>query len=272
MDLNGVQAVVPARRASLDDWRPGDAWLAGGTWLFSEPQPGVERLLDLGAMDWPAIQCGPDGVELAATCTLAELARWSERDLWPASGLARQCYDALLGSFKVWNSATVGGNVCLALPAGPMISLAVALDAACTIWRPGGATRSISALEFVRGPGQTVLSSGELLRSISLPASALRCRTAFRQGSLSPVGRSAALVIGRCGPGACVFTITASVPAPLQLRFGSLPSAPELWATLAARELTYFDDVHGDPRWRAGLTRLLLGEVRDELAAGGVAP
>jgi CO/xanthine dehydrogenase FAD-binding subunit len=263
--LNSVQAIVPARRESPDAWRAGDAWLAGGTWLFSEPQPGLIRLLDLNEMGWPAIVSGPDGVDLAATCTLAELARWSAVAAWPAAVLARQCCDALLGSFKVWNAATVGGNICLALPAGPITSLAAALDGTCTIWGPGGSARSLPTAEFVTGAGETALRPGELLRSIVLPAATLNSRTAFRQFSLTPVGRSAALVIGRRGPDATVFTITASVPSPVQLRFASVPSAACLEAALAARELVYHDDVHGDPRWRAQLTRLLLAEVRDEL-------
>ena len=40
MDLNTVTEVVrPTAREELPPWRDGDAWLAGGTWLFSEPQP-----------------------------------------------------------------------------------------------------------------------------------------------------------------------------------------------------------------------------------------
>jgi len=31
---------------------------------------------------------------------------------WAAAPLIRQCCNALLGSFKVWNAATVGGNMC----------------------------------------------------------------------------------------------------------------------------------------------------------------
>ena len=46
----------------------------------------------------------------------------------------------------------------------------------------------------------TVLRSGELLRSILLPAASLADATAFRQFSLSPVGRSAAVVIGAAAP------------------------------------------------------------------------
>jgi CO/xanthine dehydrogenase FAD-binding subunit len=128
--------------ARLGIWRPGDAWLAGGTWLFSEPQPALTRLLDLHAFGWTALQVSPDGLDIAATCTLAELAR-QEFPPWQAASLVGQCCAALLGSFKVWNTATVGGNICLALPAGPMISLTAALDGVAEIWGTGGAVRRI---------------------------------------------------------------------------------------------------------------------------------
>ena len=41
--------------------------------------------------------------------------------LGTAADLARRCAEALLMSFKVQHVATVGGNLCLALPAGAMI-------------------------------------------------------------------------------------------------------------------------------------------------------
>ena len=46
---------------------------------------------------------------------------------WAAAPLLRQCCEALLASFKIWRSATVGGNVALSFPAGAMISLLSAL-------------------------------------------------------------------------------------------------------------------------------------------------
>ncbi|MEA2891025.1 MAG: hypothetical protein QOI05_1818, partial [Bradyrhizobium sp.] len=39
MDLNTIKEVAhPQVRDQLPVWTAGDAWLAGGTWLFSEPQ------------------------------------------------------------------------------------------------------------------------------------------------------------------------------------------------------------------------------------------
>ena len=44
VDLNAVTGYAPA---SAVTWRDGDAWLGGGSWLFSQPQPRLRRLLDL---------------------------------------------------------------------------------------------------------------------------------------------------------------------------------------------------------------------------------
>jgi CO/xanthine dehydrogenase FAD-binding subunit len=269
MDLHGVEELVGAERAAIESWQPGDAWLAGGTWLFSEPQPDVRRLLDLQAFGWAPLTISEAGLEIAATCTLAELDGWPGHPGWPAGGLIGECCRALLGSFKVWNTATVGGNLCLALPAGPMTSLAVALDGVLTVWMPGGETAVLAASEFVLGPGQTALPAGGLLRSLLLPATALRGRTAFRQLSLSPLGRSAAVVIGRLSPsGALTITITAAVPRPMRLAFDGMPGPEELAEALEAAQPVYYDDPHGDPVWREHLTRMFAEEVRRELEAG----
>jgi CO/xanthine dehydrogenase FAD-binding subunit len=262
MDLPGITEIAAAR---LGAWHPGDAWLAGGTWLFSEPQPDLTRLLDLRAFGWPALRVGRDGLEIAATCTLAELAR-IRLPQWRAAPLIGQCCAALLGSFKVWNAATVGGNLCLALPAGPMISLTSALDGMCTIWGPDGAARTVSVTDFVTGAGRTVLQPGELLRSVHLPACALDGLTAFRQLSLSPLGRSAAVVIGRrSADGTLVVTVTAATPRPVQLRFAAPPTPAELRSSLDAAAPPYHDDVHGSPAWREAITAHLAREVLQEL-------
>ena len=268
MDIGTVTEFVPADGAGVV-WRAGDAWLGGGTWLFSAPQPGVTRLLDLSAFGWPPLTMTADGLEIAATCTLAELARWRPPPPdWPAAVLARQCCDALLGSFKVANMATVGGNICLSLPAGPMTAFAAALDGIATLRAPDGGVREVPVAGFVTGDGRNVLAPGELLRKVFIPAASLRARTAFRQVSLSPVGRSAVLVIARHDPGGggVVVTVTASTPRPVQLRFGSPPPPAGAVAALDAAAPGYLDDVHGSAAWRAAMTRRAVAAVVAELA------
>ena len=54
MNLNTIQAVQrPTSAAEVTSWRDGVAWLAGGTWLYSEPQPALDTLIDLEGLGWP---------------------------------------------------------------------------------------------------------------------------------------------------------------------------------------------------------------------------
>ncbi|AUZ35919.1 FAD-binding molybdopterin dehydrogenase [Arthrobacter sp. PGP41] len=278
MDMNTIEAVVPTTDPA--EWRDGDAWLAGGTVLFSYgslafgPRP-LTRLLDLGSSGWAPVTVTDGGIELAATCTIAELydlpaAPAAIGRTWPALDLVRPCCDSFVASFKVWNMSTVGGNLCTSLPAGPMISLCAGLDGTATILGPGGTSRTVPVAEFVTGDARNCLAPGELLRSVHLPASALAARVAFRRLSLSNLGRSGVLLIGRLDGGASfVLTVTAATKRPVQLRFDSLPETDALAGALdeAIPADLYHDDIHGLPAWRRDMTYRLAEEIRAELAA-----
>jgi CO/xanthine dehydrogenase FAD-binding subunit len=271
MDLNTVTEVTrPVSRNDLPPWRAGQAWLAGGTWLFSEPQPALSRLIDLAGLAWPALEPDATGLRIGATCTLATLAAAEFPVTWQSAPLFRQCCQALLGSFKIWNAATVGGNLCMALPAGPMAALTVALDGVCVIWTPKGGERHVPATAFISGPQKTALRPGELLRAIDLPSAALHCRSAFRRISLTPLGRSAALLIGTLSPaGGFNLTVTASTRRPVRLDFAALPSEAELRAALTETIAgpLYYDDIHGSPDWRRHMTFRFAGQIREEFAS-----
>jgi CO/xanthine dehydrogenase FAD-binding subunit len=271
MDLNTIEEVVrPARREALPAWQDGDAWLGGGTWLFSEPQPALRRLIDLTSLDWPGLEIGPTGLGIAATCTIAQLDAAALPVDWIAAPLIGQCCRAFLASFKIWNTATVGGNICMSLPAGPMISLACALDGIAAIWGHGGAERRVAMLDFVRGARANALAPGDILRRIDLPAAALTRRAVFRQISLTPLGRSAALLIGTTAArdGAFDLTITAATARPVRLSFPSLPDVSLLRKRIAEEiaDSLYYADAHGTPAWRKRVTAVLAEEIRAELA------
>src|SRR5207237_5318838 len=139
MDLNTITEVVhPRTRAELPVWTAGDAWLAGGTWLFSEPQVHLTRLIDLTDLKWPALTITEAELSISATCTVAQLDALACPPEWIASPLINQCCRAFLASFKIWKTATVGGNICMSLPAGPMISLTSALNAGFDTWKAVG--------------------------------------------------------------------------------------------------------------------------------------
>lgn len=270
MDLNTIKQVKrPKARSELSGWRDGDAFLGGGTWLFSEPQPRLTRLIDLSTLGWKPLTASADGLEIAATCTVAQLDALPAPVEWTAAPLIGQCCRAFLASFKIWNAATVGGNICMSLPAGPMISLTAALDGEALLWAPDGTERRVSIVDFVKGPLSNALKPGEVMRSILLPASALTARTAFRQVSLAHHGRSGALVIGSlASSGAFALTITASTPRPAKLDFDTLPSIDALHARIEASVDAWYDDIHGLPAWRRHMTLHFAQEILVELSEG----
>jgi CO/xanthine dehydrogenase FAD-binding subunit len=270
MDLHSIDTVLlPRTRAELPAWSAGTALLGGGTWLFSERQPEIRRLVDLTAMGWEKLNVDDAGLHIAGTCTLAALSRFTPPAAWRAGDLIGQCCEALLGSFKVWNAATVGGNICLALPAGPMIALTAALGGVATLWRPDGGEQRLPVVELVLGERRTALADGEILRSVLLPRAALQQRCACRRISLTPLGLSAALLIGtRADDAGFALTLTAATIRPIRLLFATTPSPAILAARIddaVSRPGLWQDDVHGDPAWRRHLSLILAEEIRKEL-------
>ncbi|WP_280473223.1 FAD binding domain-containing protein [Nocardia asiatica] len=277
MDLDTIREVVVAReRADLSVLDASAAVLAGGTFLFSEPHDQLVRLVDITGLGWPAFEIVDDGLEIGATCTLAEFAGAGPgrelglpmlRELWPGTALFARSCRALLASHKIWRTATVGGNVCLALPSGAVLGALVALDGTAVVWEADGGDRSIPLREFVVGPGRTALRPGEVLRSIRLPRSSLLAHTSFRKIALAPLGRSGAVVMGRRErDGRSAVTVTAATTAPVVLDFAEPPSDGALREALATIDpALWFDDPHGSPQWREHVTGVLAGEVAGEL-------
>ncbi|MFE0375255.1 FAD binding domain-containing protein [Streptomyces inhibens] len=273
MDLNTISEVIrrPSDRPGAD-WRDGDAWLAGGTWLFSVEQPNLRRLIDLTALRWDPLVPSDAGLEIGATCTIRDLYAFALPCDWIAGTLFAKSCEAFLSSFKVWNSATVGGNICMSLPAGPMITLTVALEAEYELWAQDGSARIVDALDFVTGDNRNILTPGEILRRINIPARALRKRTAHRRFALTRLGRSTVFLIGTQTPamGDLLLTITAGTTRPVRIAFDTVPDARTLQQSIDVIPAdVWFADPNGTPDHRRHLTKHFAEEIRRELIAGG---
>ncbi|WP_418277458.1 FAD binding domain-containing protein [Isoptericola jiangsuensis] len=273
MDVTSVTGFRRARTRADLALAPGETLLGGGTWLMSEPQPGTTGFVDLTTLGWPDLEVSPDGLRIGATCPIATLRAWAEGrgdvavpDGWTAVAMVPDAVDALLASFKIWHTATVGGNVCRAFPAAAMVSLAVALDGVAEIWTPDGGTRRTPVERLVTGNGTTDLARGEVLRAIDLPAAALRSHAALAKIALAELGRSGAVVTGRLDPdGACAFAVTAAVVRPVVLRYDALPDAATLAADVDAAP-GYYTDPLGAADWRRGVSAVLATRLRADLA------
>ncbi len=264
MDLTTIDSFRVARSRTDLALAPGERFVAGGTWVMSEPQPDTTGLVDLTGLDWPAIEITAAGLRIAATCTIARLVAFAEGRgpvqapaAWTALTLVPAAANALLASFKIWNTATVGGNICRAFAAGAMISMAVALEAVAVLWPASGGERRMPVAELVVDNGVTALGHGDLLRAIEIPARTLGSRAILHKIALAELGRSGAVVTGRVDPdGSAAFGITAAVRQPVVLRFGSLPAEAELRDAVEAAP-GYYTDPLGAADWRRAVSVVL---------------
>jgi CO/xanthine dehydrogenase FAD-binding subunit len=277
MDLD-IDTVRVARSRADCALRPGEAFLGGGTFLYSEPvAAGVTGLVDLTGMGWEPWSVDGSGLRVAGTCTLEKLlagpgalgAASSSDAAGPyrALGIVAPCVSALTLSAKVARTATVGGNLALGLPAGSMVGLFAALDAMAVVWTPDGGSREVAVSDLVTGAGVVDLASGEVLREVRVPAVTLGQRTTFRRASLTPNGRTAAMVTGRAGERAPKITVTGAVAAPLSLHARDHDML-DRWIDWIGSTDAWYEDTHGTPAWRAAMTRRLAHEVLDELNGG----
>lgn len=298
MDVLTIGSFRPARTRADLALAAGEVPIAGGTWLMSEPQPGTTGFVDLMTMGWPDVEVTQDGLRIAATCTIATLMAWAQSrpgaaassgwvggrgpnsaakiaDLppvpadWCALGLVVPAANALLASFKIWNTATVGGNVARSFAAGAMISLAVALDGVAWCWAADGSERRIAVADLVTGNGTNCLADGEMIRAIELPRAALTSRAVLAKIALAELGRSGAVVTGRVDlDGAVVFGITAATAWPTVLRYPAMPTAAALVSDVEAAP-GYYSDPLGSTDWRRSVSSTLVLRVREDLLDGG---
>lgn len=73
-----------------------------------------------------------------------------------------------LGSVAIRNVATIGGNLCNAAPSAEIVPALIGLSAKAKIVGPDG-ERIVAVEDLFTSPGQTVLTSGELLVEIQVP-------------------------------------------------------------------------------------------------------
>jgi xanthine dehydrogenase small subunit len=145
---------------------PDAAVYAGGTDLLVKIRSGsippkklicLERIQELKGV----VDQGNQLVILAATTFSQLLQEPAITKHLPILAEAIAC----LGSPLIRNMGTIGGNICTASPAGDTLAPLYALNARVELASEAG-VRSLPIDQFIMGPGQTVLKTGEILSAI----------------------------------------------------------------------------------------------------------
>lgn len=152
---------------------------SGGTALIHLMKQGMlmpTRLVDIGkADDLGGIAFTEDGLTLGAGVRLSDL----EHDATVRARvpvLARTA--AQIGNVRVRHAARVGGYVAHADPAGDLAPVLLALDASVGLEKAGGG-RKVALSDFYVDVMETSLEAGEMVSSVSLPASALARKSLY---------------------------------------------------------------------------------------------
>lgn len=187
---------------------------------------------------------------------------------------------------QVRNSATVGGNICNASPAGDMIIPLLLLDANAelTHWANGALNRRLVSLaEFFVAPGKTVASSNEVLTSVVFQAPGTDFVARFQKFGTRPamdisvvsVGvagrmRNGALRDARVAFGAVAPTPLRGAATEAALDGRTLDESVVAAATDAAvKEISPISDVRASAWYRYELIKTLTGRVLRDVAKTG---
>ncbi|MBP2636066.1 MAG: molybdopterin dehydrogenase FAD-binding protein [Firmicutes bacterium] len=181
---------------SLEElWRqfeqyPAGQILAGGTDLLVRLRKSGEKVPVLFALEkLPNLQTitqEQDGLFIGAGVTIQQLLEHEIiqkrfRALWEALNV--------FASPPIRHCATLGGNLCTASPAGDTLAPLYVFGAVVVVASVRG-LRRVPIVEFILGPGSTVLQPGEIVTGVSLPLPAEAVQSHYYK-----VGKRQALAI-----------------------------------------------------------------------------
>jgi len=149
--------------------KPNAKLIAGGTDLLLQMKEGTaqpETVVSLkNVEELGGFTVSKSGYRLGTGMTLRRITRSNEL----TQNFPGLIYAAgVVASEQIRSLATLGGNICNASPSADMVPPLIALDALVQLVSSQG-QRDIPLAEFFKGPGESVLKSGEILHSIFLP-------------------------------------------------------------------------------------------------------
>lgn len=214
---------MPELFADLERLTPRSKLISGGTDLIIRLQQGTckpDALLYPGNIPGIGdITETADSLEIGAMVTMTALAN---SELMSGYTAAIKHAAADVGAVQIRNSATIGGNLGNASPAGDLMPVWCLLKAEAVIAGPGGALRQSPVAEVFLGPGKISLSYNEIIVRFVIPKAPTRTvRSAFVK-----LGYRKALTISRIGLAALLDTDESGRVTQFELLAGAISPTP----------------------------------------------
>lgn len=206
--------------AILGEYSGSIGVIAGGSDVFVEEHPELDAMLDITKTGLDFIEKRGNSLHIGSCATF--------RDLFK-SGVVREHFASLwevsctIADLTIRNIATVGGNICSAVPSGDAIPPMLAADAVFVLASRTG-EREVRACDFFVGPRRSVMEKNELLRELRVPLKGGRRASAFEKIARNSVDLANANVAVSlsCSDGGLVETlgIALGAVAPTVVRVG----------------------------------------------------
>ncbi|KIH98304.1 molybdopterin dehydrogenase [Streptomonospora alba] len=235
----------------------------------------LNRVAGLGGVEVDA-----DGVRVGALVRHAQLeADTAAAEAVPLLGQGLR----LVAHPVIRNRGTTVGSIVHADPAAEMPAVLALLDGAVEVRGPAG-TRTVPAAEFITGPMETALATGEIATAARFPRPEPGTGTAFveisrRHGDYALCGAAAAVTLGADGRvtrARCCLISVAPVPLVVDLTpqlagGGAQTDEIDEAAAVAAERTDPDDDIHAGADYRRHLARVLTGRALAQASAAASA-
>jgi CO/xanthine dehydrogenase FAD-binding subunit len=154
--------------------------IAGGTDLLLDIQRGArapDHLISLTSIPDLDFISSDDHLHIGAASSLTSIV--NSKTIQQSCAMLTQAA-GMIGALQTRNLATIGGNICNAVPSADTAPPLLAARAEAIISSPNG-NRCVPLEEFFIGPRKTVLGKDELLQEIRIPIAPVRTGTAYNR-------------------------------------------------------------------------------------------
>jgi xanthine dehydrogenase FAD-binding subunit len=278
---------VSEATALLTQHGPQAKVLAGGTDIIVQLREGLrqaEVVIDIKHIpDLTHFSLNATGLQIGAAVPCYKLYE---------NAAIKQAYAALtdaahiIGGWQIQSRASIGGNLCNSSPAADSIPALIALNATANISGQSG-QRTVAIKGFCTAPGKNILQSGEMLVSLTVPATSPKSGSAYErfiprnEMDIAVVGAASWVQLNAQGTEitACRIALGAVAPTPKlaelasQSLLGKAPSEAvfEQAGELAKQVASPISDIRGTKEYRLHLVGVLVKRTLQTAVARAMA-